>query len=73
MPLYIYKRIFIYMEEQTLLPNLFRTEYQKIVSVLCYLFGIQHIEIAEDIVSDTFLSATEDWSLKGVPQNPTAW
>lgn len=73
MPLYIYKRIFIYMEEQTLLPNLFRTEYQKIVSVLCYLFGIQHIEIAEDIVSDTFLTATEDWSLKGVPQNPTAW
>ena len=73
MPLYIYKRIFIYMEEQALLPNLFRTEYQKIVYVLCYLFGIQHIEIAEDIVSDTFLSATEDWSLKGVPQNPTAW
>jgi RNA polymerase sigma factor (sigma-70 family) len=73
MPLYIYKRNFIYMEEQALLPNLFRTEYQKIVSVLCYLFGIQHIEIAEDIVSDTFLSATEDWSLKGVPQNPTAW
>ncbi|MFC6103559.1 RNA polymerase sigma factor [Olivibacter domesticus] len=61
------------MEVQALLPNLFRTEYQKIVSVLCYLFGIQHIEIAEDIVSDTFLSATEDWSLKGVPQNPTAW
>jgi len=61
------------MEENTLLPKLFRTEYQKIVSVLCYLFGIEHIEIAEDIVSDTFLSATEDWSLKGVPQNPTAW
>jgi RNA polymerase sigma factor (sigma-70 family) len=61
------------MEQSTLLPNLFRTEYQKIVSVLCYLFGIGHIEIAEDIVSDTFLSATELWSLKGVPENPTAW
>lgn len=61
------------MEERELLPNLFRTEYQKIVSVLCYLFGIQHIEIAEDIVSDTFLSATEEWSVKGIPENPTAW
>ena len=61
------------MEETTILPNLFRTEYQKIVSVLCYLFGIDHIEIAEDIVSDTFLSATESWSVKGVPPNPTAW
>lgn len=61
------------MENKELLPHLFRTEYRKIVSVLCYLFGIQHIEIAEDIVSDTFLSATELWSVKGLPENPTAW
>ena len=61
------------MEEKELLPNLFRTEYQKIVSVLCYLFGIEHVEIAEDIASDTFLAATEIWSHKGVPENPTAW
>lgn len=59
--------------ETELLPNLFRTEYRKIVSVLCYLFGIEHIETAEDIVSDTFLSATETWSLGGIPANPTAW
>lgn len=61
------------MEDSQLLHNLFRTEYRKLVSVLCYLFGIKHIEIAEDIVSDTFLAATETWSLKGVPENPTAW
>ncbi|WP_158796177.1 RNA polymerase sigma factor [Pedobacter sp. L105] len=61
------------MEERELLPNLFRQEYQKIVSVLCYLFGIEHIEIAEDIVSDTFLSATELWGQKGLPENPIAW
>ncbi|QIP16258.1 RNA polymerase subunit sigma [Spirosoma aureum] len=61
------------MEANELLPHLFRTEYQKLVSVLCYLFGIEHIEQAEDIVSDTFLSATESWSLKGLPENPTGW
>ena len=61
------------MEESQLLPNLFRTEYRKIVSVLCYLFGIENIEIAEDITSDTFLAATETWSIKGIPENPTAW
>jgi RNA polymerase sigma factor (sigma-70 family) len=61
------------MEEKQLLPHLFRTEYRKIVSVLCYLFGIDNIEIAEDITSDTFLAATELWSLKGIPENPTAW
>lgn len=43
------------------------------VSVLSSLFGIQHIELAEDIVSDTFLAATESWSAKGVPENPAAW
>ena len=59
--------------EEVLLPHLFRTEYRKLVSVLCYLFGIQHIEVAEDIVSDTFLAATEQWSLQGSPENPTAW
>lgn len=61
------------MSETGLLPNLFRTEYQKLVAVLCSLFGIEHIEVAEDLVSDTFLTATETWSLKGVPDNPVAW
>jgi len=61
------------MEQQELIPNLFRSEYQKIVSVLCRLFGIAHMETAEDIVSDTFLAAAEIWSTKGIPENPTAW
>ncbi len=61
------------MEDEEFIPHLFRTEYRKIVSVLSKLFGIEHIEIAEDIVSDTFLLATELWGLKGLPKNPTAW
>ena len=61
------------MKQAELIPHLFRTEYRKIVSVLCKLFGIDHIEIAEDIVSDTFLLASELWGLKGLPENPTAW
>ncbi|OQP44772.1 RNA polymerase subunit sigma [Niastella yeongjuensis] len=61
------------MKQAELIPHLFRTEYRKIVSVLCKLFGIDHIEIAEDLVSDTFLLASELWGLKGLPENPTAW
>jgi RNA polymerase sigma factor (sigma-70 family) len=56
-----------------LIPHLFRTEFRKIVSVLSKHFGLNHIEIAEDIVSDTFLIASETWGLKGLPENPTAW
>lgn len=56
-----------------LLPQLYKTEYRKIISVLCKLFGIVHIEIAEDIATDTFLLAAESWSVKGTPENPAAW
>jgi RNA polymerase sigma factor (sigma-70 family) len=62
------------MEQQNeLIPHLFRTEYRKIVVVLSKLFGFDHIEVAEDIASDTFLTAVETWGLKGIPENPVAW
>lgn len=56
-----------------LLPHLFRQEYAKMTAVLCRHFSLQHIEIAEDIASDTFLKASEHWAINGIPQNPTAW
>jgi RNA polymerase sigma-70 factor (ECF subfamily) len=56
-----------------LLPHLFRLEYSKMTAVLCRHFGLQHIETAEDIASDTFLKATETWETYGVPENPVAW
>ncbi|MEJ7680085.1 MAG: sigma factor [Segetibacter sp.] len=61
------------MKQQELIPHLFRTEFRKITAVLCKLFGIEHIEIAEDIASETFLSALETWTFKGIPENPSAW
>ena len=61
------------MEKQELIPHLFRTEYRKIVSVLCKRFGFEQIEIAEDIASDTFMTAAQTWGINGMPQNPTAW
>jgi len=61
------------MQEQELIPHLFRTEYSKIVAVLCHSFDLRHLEIAEDIASETFLKATEIWGIKGVPENPAAW
>lgn len=63
----------ICMQQQELIPHLFRTEFRKITAVLCKHFGIAHIETAEDIASDTFLLAVETWTYKGLPPNPTAW
>lgn len=61
------------MQQQEIIPHLFRTEYRKIVSVLYKRFGFEQMEIAEDIASDTFLTATQSWPLNGVPANPVAW
>jgi len=61
------------MRHQELIPHLFRSEFRKIAAVLCKTFGIEHIEVAEDIAGETFLSALETWTYKGIPENPTAW
>lgn len=61
------------MNPDEITPHLFRTEYSKIVAVLCKTFNIQHIEIAEDIASETFLKASEYWAINGLPENPAAW
>lgn len=56
-----------------LLPHLFGQEYGRMTALLCRHFGLQHIEMAEDIASDTFLQASEYWALNGVPDHPAAW
>jgi RNA polymerase sigma factor (sigma-70 family) len=61
------------MGQKELIPHLFRREYRKIVSVLCKRFGLEQIEIAEDIAGDTFLAAAELWPREGVPEHPEAW
>lgn len=61
------------MKEKELLPHLFRTEYQKIISVLVRHYGFEQLSVAEDIASDTFLIAAETWGIKGLPENPVAW
>jgi len=61
------------LEAHELIPQLFKTEYRKIIAVRCKLLGIDHIDVAEDIANDTFLIASETWGLKGIPENSSAW
>jgi RNA polymerase sigma-70 factor (ECF subfamily) len=61
------------MNQNELIPHLFRTEFRKITSVLGRLLGADRLEMAEDIASETFLAAMESWSYKGIPENPVAW
>lgn len=61
------------MEQQELIPHLFRTESGRITAVLCNKFGLEHIAVAEDITSETFAAALETWPHRGIPENPVAW
>ncbi len=61
------------MDHTQLITQLYRSEFAKMVAVTGRLLGLQHIDVAEDIVSDTFLIAAEKWSDNSVPPNPEAW
>lgn len=56
-----------------LVDHLFRRESGKMVSYLTKVFGLGHMNLAEDVVQDTLIKAIETWPFHGVPDNPSAW
>ena len=55
------------------LEHLFRHESGKLVSVLTKIFGPHNLELAEDVVQDTLLTAMNRWKMSAIPDNPSAW
>jgi RNA polymerase sigma factor (sigma-70 family) len=53
--------------------HLFRREAGRLVATLARIFGVQNLALAEDVVQDAFCRALEVWSLRGMPDNPSAW
>jgi RNA polymerase sigma factor (sigma-70 family) len=53
--------------------HLFREESGKLVSVLTSLFGIERLQLAEDVVQEALIRAIQTWPFYGVPKNPAAW
>lgn len=43
------------------------------VSYLTKVFGMGHLNLAEDVVQDTLIKALEVWPFHGIPDNPSAW
>lgn len=52
--------------------HLFRHHSGKMVSVLIRIFGLNHLDIIEDAVQDTFIKASMSWR-RQQPENPEAW
>ena len=55
------------------LSEIFKSEYSNLIAVLSNFYGVTDIQLAEDIVSETFLRAMKSWSHKGIPEFPKAW
>ena len=53
--------------------HLFRHEAGKLVSVLIGIFGIDRLQLAEDVVQEALVKALQTWPYYGVPKNPAAW
>ena len=58
--------------EDKIIDHLFRHHSGKMVSVLTRIFGLQHLELIEDAVQDTFIKASITWRAQ-LPDNPEAW
>src|ERR1044071_9672562 len=53
--------------------HLFRQEAGKLVSVLTGIFGIERLQMAEDMVQEALFRALKTWPYYGIPKNPAAW
>lgn len=53
--------------------HLFRHTSGKLVSILTGIFGIDRLQMAEDLVQEALIRALQTWPYYGIPQNPSAW
>src|SRR5256714_2142391 len=60
-------------EISRLTDDLFRHEAGKLISILTGIFGINRLQLAEDVVQESLIRALRTWPYTGVPKNPAAW
>ena len=53
--------------------HLFRHEAARLTSVLTRAFGLERLELVEDVVQESLARALQTWPYYGVPDNPVAW
>jgi RNA polymerase sigma factor (sigma-70 family) len=53
--------------------HLFRHKAGEMVSQLTRLFGVERMELAEDVVQEALCAALQLWPYRGIPDNPGGW
>lgn len=57
----------------TLIDHLFRHRSGQMVATLTRIFGAEHLSLAEEVVQDALIAALQQWSFRGLPDNPSGW
>ncbi len=61
------------MTTPALVEHFFRHEYGRLVALLSRRVGVEFIEDIEDAVQSALMRAIENWTIAGLPDNPSAW
>jgi RNA polymerase sigma-70 factor (ECF subfamily) len=56
-----------------LVEHLFRHQAGQMLATLTHVFGLEHLDLAEEVVQDALLQALRLWPFDGIPDNPQAW
>jgi RNA polymerase sigma factor (sigma-70 family) len=56
-----------------LVEHFFRHETGRLHGALIRLLGVHNLALAEDVAQEAMLRALRNWSMGGVPANPSAW
>jgi RNA polymerase sigma-70 factor (ECF subfamily) len=58
---------------QELVEHLFRHQAGQMLAMLTHIFGLENLDLAEEVVQEALLGALQQWRFHGIPDNPRAW
>jgi RNA polymerase sigma-70 factor (ECF subfamily) len=56
-----------------LVEHLFRHQAGRMLATLTHIFGLENLDLAEEVVQETLLQALRQWRFHGIPDNPRSW
>jgi RNA polymerase sigma-70 factor (ECF subfamily) len=56
-----------------LVEHLFRHQAGQMLATLTHILGLDHFDLAEEVVQEALLEALQHWRFHGIPDKPRAW
>lgn len=56
-----------------LVEHLFRHHAGQMLATLTHLFGLEHLDLVEEVVQESLILALRQWPFQGIPDHPRAW